>query len=68
MKKYMVILSTDYTEDMESDFQQKGMKVYHATKLVSNFIIIETDLHLSEIKSHPLIVSAKEESVGHIDF
>lgn len=67
MKAYMVRLKGTYTEGTKQELIAEGMAIIHHDAILPNFIIVETNATLAELKQHPLFKSVEEPRVGRVD-
>lgn len=67
MKSYMVRLIVDNTEETEAQLKEAGMTVTYNAVIIPNFVTIESELPLADIRNHPLVSRASEAATGNVN-
>lgn len=63
MKKYILRLVTNHSEETKKQLNQIGANVVFSDSILANLVIVETESTLTELQAHPLVSSVEEERV-----
>jgi hypothetical protein len=67
IKRYIVSLTENVSDQVLTDFDYFGAKIIWASKLMPNLVGIETDKTKEELEQFFLVESADEERIGTLN-